>query len=151
MRDVYGVAEEDADFAAWKAGRRHDHADRESWWSPFLTLVSDAVARGVEFRRARVVSEPLTDYIRYEHSCTFQNVAAGESVRWLPRHRASDLLLSGNDLWIFDDQVARFGLFSGDGAFLEHQLNDDPQVVKRCADAFGAVWDRATPHEDYRI
>lgn len=151
MRDVYGVAEEDQDFAAWKAGHRHDPANRAAWWNPFLTLVSEAVARGVEFRRARVVSEPVSDYIRFEHSCTFQNIAAGEAVRWLPRRRASDLLLPGNDLWIFDDSVVRFGLFSGDGAFLENAVSDDPAVVKRCADAFETVWERATPHESFRI
>jgi len=151
MRDVYGVAEEDADFAAWKAGYRHDPADRASWWHPFLTLVSDAVARGVEFRRARVVSEPVTDYIRYEHSCTFQNIAAGEAVRWLPRAQASDVLLPGNDLWIFDDRVIRFGLFSGEGAFLGNVLEDDPATVKRCTEAFEAVWERATPHEVYQV
>lgn len=151
MRDVYGVAEEDHDFAAWRAGYRHDPADRAAWWNPFLTVISEAVARGVEVRRARVVSEPVTDYIRYEHSCTFQNIAAGEAVRWLPRRHASDLLLPGNDLWILDSSVARFGLFSGDGAFLGNELNEAPTVVKRCADAFEAVWERAVPHEDFRI
>ncbi|GAA3003350.1 hypothetical protein GCM10010519_39270 [Streptomyces lactacystinicus] len=151
MRDVYGVAEEDADFAAWKAGHRHDPDDRDSWWTPFLSMVSEAIARGVEFRRARVVSVPVTDYIRFEHSCTFQNVGAGESVRWLPRRLASDLLLPGNDLWLFDGRVARFGLFSGDGAFLGNEITDDPGVVQRCADSFESVWQRAVPHEEFEI
>jgi len=151
MRDVYGVANEDADFAAWKDGYRHDPADRDSWWYPFLTLVSDAVARGVEFRRARVVSEPVSDYIRFEHSCTFQNIAAGEAVRWLPRRLASDLLLPGNDLWIFDDRLIRFGLFSGDGAFIENVTDNDPATGKRCADTFEAVWERAIPHAPYTV
>ncbi len=151
MRDVYGVADEDADFAAWKAGHRHDPDDRESWWTPFLALVSDAVARGVEFRRARVASEPVSDCIRFEHSCTFQNIAAGEAVRWLPRWLTSDLLLPGNDLWIFDDQVVRFGLFSGDGAFRANVMESDPATAKRCADAFEAVWERAIPYGNYRV
>ncbi|MFI9271742.1 DUF6879 family protein [Kitasatospora sp. NPDC052896] len=151
MRDVYGVAEEDADFAAWKAGYRHDPLDRTSWWNDFHSLISSAVARGVEVRRARVVSEPVSDYIRYEHSCTFQNIAAGEMVRWLPRRLASDLLMPGNDLWIFDDQLIRFGLFSGDGAFVSHAMEDTPDAVKRCAAAFETVWERAIPHDDFRI
>lgn len=151
MRDVYGVADEDQDFAAWKNGHRLDPADRASWWNPFLEGIATAVTRGVAVRRARVVSEPVSEYIRYEHSCTFQNVAAGERVRWLPRSRANDLLLPGNDLWIFDDELIRFGLFSGDGRFVEHALEDDPAIVKRCASAFEAVWDRAVPHEEYRI
>lgn len=151
LRDVYGVADEDTDFAAWRAGHRFDLDDRVSWWNDFHTSVSDAVSRGVMVRRARVVSEPASEYIRYEHSCTPQNVAAGEHVRWLPRRLASGLLVPGNDLWIFDDRVIRYGLFSGDGAFVGHVMEDDPATVKRHAESFEAVWDRAIPHEDYRI
>ncbi|MFI6873583.1 DUF6879 family protein [Streptomyces sp. NPDC050400] len=151
MRDVYGVEEEDEDFAAWCAGRTYDLTDRATWWNGFHQMVADAVARGVAFRRARVVSEPVSDYIRYEHSCTPQNLAAGEEVRWLARHRSSDLLLPGNDLWIFDRHTVRYGLFSGDGRFLENVVERDAEIVKRHAGAFDAVWERAVPHEDYEI
>ncbi|MDX2794062.1 DUF6879 family protein [Streptomyces scabiei] len=150
-RDVYGVVEEDEDFAAWRAGHRYNLDDRTTWWNSFHDAVADAVARGVTMRRARVVSEPLSDYIRFEHSCTPQNLAAGEDVRWLPRRLASDLLLPGNDLWIFDDRLIRFSLFDGTGRFVEDVMEDSADVVKRHAEAFEAVWTRAVPHEDYRI
>lgn len=150
-RDVYGVAEEDEDFAAWKAGRRHTPETREEWWNPFHESVSNAVARGVSVRRARIVSEPVTEYIRYEHACTFQNIIAGESVRWLPRRLASDLLIPGNDLWLFDDALIRFGLFSGDGEFVGHTLSDDAAVIKNVSDAFEAVWERSIPHELFTV
>jgi hypothetical protein len=32
-RDVYGVVEEDADFAAWRDGQTYDLSDRASWWN----------------------------------------------------------------------------------------------------------------------
>lgn len=57
-------------------------------------------ARGVKLRRARIVSEPVSEYIRFEHDGTPQNIAAGEDVRWLPRARASALSLPGNDCWV---------------------------------------------------
>ncbi|GGR88017.1 hypothetical protein GCM10010252_28540 [Streptomyces aureoverticillatus] len=150
-RDVYAVTEEDEDFVAWRAGRSYDLADRDAWWTAFHQTVSDAVARGVVFRRARIVSEPVTDYIRYEHACTPQNIMAGEGVRWLPRRLASGLLIPTNDLWIFDRRLVRFALFSGEGRFLEDVIERDPDVAKRHADAFDAVWERAVPHEDYEI
>ncbi|WP_371672793.1 hypothetical protein OG985_37260 [Streptomyces sp. NBC_00289] len=150
-RDVYGVAEEDADFAAWRDGRRYDLDDRSSWWNDFHDVVSDAVSRGVVMRRARVVSEPVSEYIGYEHSCTPQNIEAGEAVRWLPRRLASDLLIPGNDLWIFDDRLIRFSLFAGNGQFVTDVVEDSDDVVKRHAEAFESIWDRAIPHEDYRI
>jgi len=151
MRDVYAVDDEAEEFEAWKNGRGRDPDNRAAWWNSFHDVVAAAVARGVTIRRARVVSEPVTEYIRYEHAITFSNVAAGEQVRWLPRDRASDLLLPGNDLWIFDDRLIRFGLFSGDGAFLRHTLEDEPGIVKQCAAAFEPIWHRAIPHDQYTV
>ena len=102
-------------------------------------------------RRARVISEPVTEYIRFEHATTESNVAAGEQVRWLPRRESSDLLLPGNDCWVFDNQRAQFNYFSGIGDFLAAELSDDPVVVKQCAAAFEAVWDHAVPHGEYQL
>ncbi|MFE6156255.1 DUF6879 family protein [Streptomyces sp. NPDC057889] len=150
-RDVYGVAEEDEDFKAWRAGRRYELDDRGAWWNSFHDSVADAVSRGVVMRRARVVAEPVSEYISYEHSCTPQNLAAGEDVRWLPRRLASDLLLPGNDLWIFDDRLIRFSLFAGNGRFVSDVLEDADDIVKRHAEAFEAIWERSIPHADYRI
>ncbi|MBT2384255.1 DUF6879 family protein [Streptomyces sp. ISL-11] len=150
MRDCYGVGEEAAEFEAWCGGWRPD-PDPATWWNPSHTTVRDAVARGVVFRRARIVSEPVSTYITYEYTCTYQNITAGEQVRWLPRRKASDLALPGNDLWLFDDRLVRFGHFTGQGASAGHELCDDPAVVKMCASAFESVWERATPHEEFSV
>ncbi|CDR05821.1 DUF6879 family protein [Streptomyces iranensis] len=125
--------------------------NRDEWWNDFHSTIAEAVERGVKVRRARVVSEPLSEYIRYEHSCTFQNILAGEEVRWLPRRLASDLLLPGNDLWLFDNDLIRFGLFSGEGAFVGHTLSVDPDVSKNVSEAFESIWSRALPHDRYSI
>lgn len=151
MRDAYAVDYEAGPFADWRAGYRHDPADRASWWRPWLDLVAETVGRGVTVRRARIVSEPVSEYIRYEHSGTFTNVAAGERVRWLPRRQASTLSLPGNDFWLFDDQWVYWNHFAGDGSSQGPEVTDSPAVVKLCADAFESVWDRSTPHDQYEI
>ncbi|MFD5188587.1 DUF6879 family protein [Streptomyces sp. NPDC058357] len=150
-RDVYGVVDEDASFAAWAAGHRYDVDDRSSWWNSFHDTIADAVSRGVSVRRARVVSEPLSDYVRFEHSCTPQNLAAGEDVRWLPRRLASDLLVPANDLWIFDGTLARVHLFAGDGRHVKDEMEDRPEVLKRYGEAFEGVWERAIPHAEFKV
>lgn len=82
MRDAYTPS--DPDWLDWQAGKRFDPAEREEWRG-FARLISATVARGVSVRRARIVSEPVTDYIRYEYDVTAgHNLAAGEQVRWLP-------------------------------------------------------------------
>jgi len=117
-------------------------------WS---ALVREHTARGVRFRRARVVSEPLTDYIRFEHAVTGKmNVPAGEDVRWLPRRLAPGLCVPLCDFWLFDSRLIRFHHFSGVGDILDDELCDDPEVIARCSLAFALAWERAIPHADYR-
>ncbi|MEU6124109.1 DUF6879 family protein [Streptomyces sp. NPDC047123] len=151
MRDSYGVDYETGPFADWKRGLRHDPDNRAAWWRPWLDLVQETVSRGVVMRRARIVSEPVSDYIRFEHSGTFTNVAAGEQVRWLPRRHASGIALPGNDFWLFDGQWIRWNHFSGDGAFTGEEVSDDPAEAKLCAEAFESVWSRSIPHDQYEI
>lgn len=148
MRDTYFT---NPRFEAWADGERIDWDDRASWWRPYHQSIADAVARGVTVRRARVVSEPVTDYIAWEHYQTRANVEAGELVRWLPRHRAWDLLLPGTDLWIFDGRLMRVHHFSGAGEWVSKELCDDPAVVLPHAAAFEQVWERATPHDQYEV
>lgn len=147
MRDVYTPS--DPWFRAWLAGRGAEFEQRLE--RPWLDLVREVTGRGVVIQRVRVVSEPVTDYVAFEHSTTASNVAAGEQVRWLPRRQASDLVLPGNDFWVFDARLVRFGYFSGDGDVLGHELVDDPAVVRTCVVAFEAAWQRAIPHEEYQL
>jgi hypothetical protein len=151
MRDSYSVDNERGPFADWRAGARLDPADRDSWWRPWLDLIATTVARGVVVRRARIVSEPVSEYIRYEHSFTFTNVAAGEQVRWLPRRDASALALPGNDFWLFDDRWVHWNHFTGEGDWAGEEITDNPAAARLCADAFDAVWTRAIPHDEYKI
>ncbi|WP_336323798.1 DUF6879 family protein [Streptomyces lavendofoliae] len=151
MRDSYAVDYEKGPFAEWRQGVRHDPSDRSSWWRPWLDLVEETVSRGVTVHRARIVSEPVSEYTRFLYDGTFTNIAAGEQVRWLPRRRASDIALPGNDFWLFDDRIVRWNHFTGDGASAGPEDTEDEAAVKLCATAFQAVWARAIPHDQYRI
>lgn len=100
---------------------------------------------------ARIVSEPVTDYIRWEHALTAVNISVGEQVRWLPRRLASDIALPGNDLWLIDDRRVMFHWFTGDGDWAGHEFNEDPDVVKMVVAAFEAVWERGIDHEKFTV
>jgi hypothetical protein len=146
MRDAYTPS--DPEFLEWKAGKPRPESREDDWW---YDLVRTHVSRGVRFRRARVVSEPLADFIRFEYEGTAAlNVAAGEEVRWLSRRHASDLCLPGNDFWMFDDRLVRLHHFAGDGEFLDYEFSDDSALVGLCTRAFEAIWERAIPHAEYQ-
>jgi hypothetical protein len=87
MRDSYDQTEQGV--AEWQAAGDTGAYD----WGDHLDVIRAAVARGVRIRRVRVVSEPLSDYLRWEHACTAVNIEAGEDIRWLPRTKAADLML----------------------------------------------------------
>lgn len=147
MRDSY--IRDDPAFLAWQDGRLAEAVAR---YGPWAELVREVSSHGVVVRRARIVSEPVSDYVRFEYDLTGPlNVAAGEQVRWLPRRRASDIALPGNDFWLFDGRVVRFNHFTGDGQSAGPEVVDDPAVAKLCAAAFEEVWRRAIPHQDYKV
>ncbi|MFD7338753.1 DUF6879 family protein [Streptomyces violascens] len=151
MRDSYGVASEADDFERWKQTGERDTDSNSAYWAPWVELVRRAVERGVKVHRARIVSEPVSDYIRYEHAGTVVNLRAGEDVRWLSRRCTSDIALPGNDFWLIDSHLIRWNHFTGDGASGGGEICRDPGITKLCADAFETVWGRAVPHEEYRI
>lgn len=149
MRDQYDRG--DPMFLAWQAGHGDDpSADRSSWWRPWLDLVDEVTIRGVRVQRARIVSEPVSEYIQFEYEGAFTNVAAGEEIRWLPRRAATDIALPGNDFWVFDGERVRIGHFDGDGKSTGHEISSDRAVLELCKSAFETVWERAIPHEQYR-
>ena len=144
LRDFYAGS---AAFAAWTAGKPYDRSTGDGQWH---ALVAPLVAHGVDVRRLRVVSEPVSAYIRFEHEVTpAANLAAGERVRWLPRHRASDLAFPGNDFWLVDDRLL-VNHFSGDGDWIGVELSTDAGAVTFCAWAFEAAWERGIDHDAYR-
>ncbi|WP_179120059.1 DUF6879 family protein [Streptomyces tsukubensis] len=146
MRDAY--MKSDPAFIDWRAGKSLDPAER---WADWHTLVTAATSRGVEVRRARIASTPISEYIRFEYEVTEGlNIAAGEQVRWLSRREATDIALPGNDFWLFDAQLVLVNHFDGEGENLERELNESPESAKLCETAFDAVWRRATPHAEFR-
>ncbi|MCX4831198.1 hypothetical protein OG746_20900 [Streptomyces sp. NBC_01016] len=147
-RDDYGT---NPRLEAWQRGERVDWTDRDSWWHPFHQTIADAVARGVSIRRARVVSEPVSEYIRWEHDSTHGNLAAGEDVRWLPRSALAGFLVPAHDFWLFDGNLLRIHHFAGDGSHVRDELSTDAATLKLCASAFESIWQRAIPHSEYKI
>ncbi len=149
VRDQY--ASTDHDFLEWREGRRiFTPENRADWWEGWHDVVQAAVARGVSVRRARVVSEPLSEYVRWEHEYTVTNVTAGEDVRWLPRRNARDLAVPAVDFWVFDGELVLFHHFSGDGSLMEREYVDDATLAAWCVKGFESVWERATPHGEYK-
>ncbi len=153
MRDVYGVGDEADDFEHWRRTGQRDVDPASEYWAPWVDLIGRSADRGVAVRRARIVSDPVSEYIRYEHAGTSVNLHAGELVRWLPRRLASDIPLPGNDFWLFDSTAVLFNHFSGEGDCADPgwEVRTEPAVVALASAAFEAVWVRGIPHGKFAV
>src|SRR5260370_27118555 len=148
MRDIHATDIEKDRFRKWLDGETLNQADEAEWGPPWHTMMRRNMDASKTMRRLRIVSEPVTDYIRFEWLDTEQLVKAGEDVRWLPRRHASTLLLPGNDFWMFDDETVAFTYFSGDGVILVYELTTAPAVVRHFKTPFNTACSIAIPHTD---
>lgn len=145
MRDSYGTAAELPHLARWLAGEPDDAA----WLQPWFDRVRAATQAGKVLRRARIVSEPVTDYQKWVLKDSHLFVEAGEDIRWIPRSRVSTVALPGNDFWLFDNQIVVFLIFAGNGLVVDRYKTTDSAVIRLCRTAFEAVWKLSIPDSDY--
>jgi hypothetical protein len=133
-------------MAKWAAGEPDDLA----WLNDWCDTLRAHCAAGRSVRRARIVSEPLSDYQRWSYSIAHPMVEAGEDIRWVPRRLVSSIGVPGNDFYLFDDRLVVFLIYSGDGLNADYQSSTDPADIHLCRTAFQAVWRLAIPHRDYK-
>jgi uncharacterized protein DUF6879 len=150
LRDSYGNPLEDEPLVKWRAGVLDDR----QYLRPWLAMVRAVTGSGKVIRRLRVITEPVTEYVRFEWEITPDNLAAGEEIRWLPRHllpAGIEFPCRGLDWWLFDDQLAAFGHFHEDGRVKGSEIVTDPVVVGQCVRVRDQLWPLAIPHSDYKL
>lgn len=148
LRDDYSVPVEDGPYERWLRGEPDD----EEWYASWSALMARVTGAGRTVRRVRVVTEPHSQYIQWEHSLTWSNVQSGENIRWLPRHllpTGLHLPVEGNDWWLFDDKLLAVGHFDADGRVLGSELMEAPSAVVECVRVRDLLWGIATPHNLY--
>ena len=145
MRDSYGTAAEIPHLAKWQAGEPDD----TDWLQPWFDTVRAGVRVGKAFRRARIVSEPVSGYQKWVLKDSHLFVEAGEDIRWVQRSRVSTVALPGNDFWLFDDRIVVFLIFAADGQVVDRQQTDDRSAIELCRTAFDAVWELSILDSEY--
>lgn len=145
MRDAYGTAVELPHMAKWLAGEPDDL----QWLQGWCGVLRGHAKAGRSVRRARIVSEPLSEYQRWSHGIALPMVEAGEDIRWVPRRLVSSVPLPGNDFYLFDDRLAVFLLYAGNGLAVGMDSSADLADLRLCRSAFEAVWKLSVPHREY--
>jgi hypothetical protein len=145
-RDAYGTEVESPHMAKWRRGEPDDLA----WLGWWLDMLRRHRAAGRTCRRARVVSEPLSDYQRWTLSHASVFVEAGEDIRYVGRSRLATVALPGSgDFYVFDDDLVLFLHYAGSGTNTSFETSDDLHTVQSCRQAFETVWNVALPFREY--
>ncbi|MER6187828.1 DUF6879 family protein [Streptomyces sp. NPDC001652] len=149
LRDDYSVADEDGPYESWLRQEPVDY----TYMQPWTQLIQHVTGQGKTVRRVRVVTQPHSPQIQWEHAATAHNEDAGEQIRWLPRHFLPDELVfpfAGHDWWLFDDRLLAVGHFDSGGRVLGSELVETADVVAECVRVRDLLWDLATPHREYK-
>ena len=145
VQDSYHTPDEAGPFQLFLSGEHDDFA----WFQPWLNLVKEATGAGKHIARARVVSLPHVDYTRWGLTVAAHNIAAGEDIRYLPRHLIEPQDLTTDDWWLIDDERVVFTVFEPTGRFAGGAETTAPDIVARCRAVQERVWQRAIPHQEY--
>jgi hypothetical protein len=119
----YSVPQEAELLARFKRGQPVDLPDDHPW----LVNVRRHCRAGKVMRRVRVVSRPLTDYLRMELSWYPKSVAAGEDIR------ITEQSLRG-DFWLFDDEAVIVLKYDETGRFLSAEADTNLSHYRRQRD-----------------
>ena len=94
-----------------------------------------------------VVSEPLTDYLRFEIGWSYRlNADAGEDIR-ISRAAAA---LPRDDYWLFDSRAMARLHYDGDGRLTGVELTDDPAAVVQAGYWRDVALHLAVPLDNWR-
>jgi len=148
---AYDVGGDEAErLTAWRAGR--PRPERSVRTSPWLARLAVTTARGLDWRRVRILDVPTTDYQRYRLVSDVEAQACGEQVRLVQRPEVAGLgaIL---DVWLFDiaASAARAAVLQYDdaGHYLGAEVLDDPAELQGLTATWRVVWGRGMPLNDY--
>jgi len=144
--DYYDAPNETVPWAQFHAGQPADWAWREPW----KRLVRDVRASGRVMERVHVVSEPISEYVRFEMLRVYPaNVDAGEDVRIIDRWRAQVSGLIQYDFWLFDDDLAVLLEYDSVGGVCKVTKTADPILLPHLRDTRNEALRRSIPLARY--
>jgi hypothetical protein len=142
VQPVYLVEDEQEQVAAFLAGSARPPTEFESY-AAWLQQIRTLTAEGKRIGRVRVLTEPPTDYLRWEAWAGQWNITAGEDIRYIASSRANEIGLPLDyDWWLFDSLRLAVMKFDPDGRPLGGEIITDPAIVVK----HGAWRDLAIHH-----
>jgi hypothetical protein len=138
---TYDEPEEREPLRRFLAGEPDDLA----WFADWPIWIREQREAGRTIGRVRMLTDPLTDYLRFELSITPPAVEAGEDIRFIDQQKFDSLAIPREDFWIFDDTTVAL-LHFGDGGVTGAEIITNPDRVASFRDRLRCTWDAAVPY-----
>jgi hypothetical protein len=141
-RQLYTTDAEAGVFAAWRADGRIPDADDPliAGWTQIIRAHTESSA---QMRRVHVVSQPLTEYLRFELALQrIYSVPAGEQFRVVDAAAYPDLA-AADDFWLLDNRV-EVRLIYDDAGRLTRLRRMTTSEVDVARSVFDATWAAGT-------
>ncbi len=147
----YATPDEEKLLRCYLAGEPKPEFDQKlDWWSH---LIAAAVDAGKLIQRVHVVTEPLSNYVRYELEWGYSSsVNAGEDIRILSVGAGQwpeGLPDQGYDFWLLDSRTLAELHYDHDGRFMAVDVTDDAERVSKARAWRDAALNRAASYKDY--
>lgn len=123
---VYREPSEEAPLARFRESGQVDLA----WFAGWLARVRAWRAAGKRMGRVRMLTDPLTEYLRFELAITPPALDAGEDIRFLPAVRAADLGMPAEDFWLFDSTLVVVMAFGDHGVSGARVITETGMVAR---------------------
>lgn len=147
--EAQGTYHQPGEVEPWQRWREgHPVLADLEWLRPWLDDVRTATQAGKRFERVRMMTEPPTEYLRWQLEVTPANIEAGEIMRILPESVARSLRLPDHDFWLFDDErvaVLHFTVDDLKGA----EIITDPAAVSQYRSWRDLAIRHSVPFDEY--
>lgn len=134
---------------AFLAGRTpQPHPGKREW----MTLTGAAIRDSRRMQRVHVVTEPITDYVRFEVAWSYAySVAAGEDVRIIPVPEGQPWPseIGTSDFWLFDDTELFTMHYDADSTWTGVEHRRDPAAASAACQVRDAALRCAQPWAAY--
>lgn len=125
LHPVYTMPQEEENLRRYRSGERLP-SDIET---PWMKRVRGFVSSGRSIGRVHVVTQPLSEYLRFEFDWYYRHsVRAGEDIRILDLTGKPDPGLPDHDFYLFDDEQVVRMLYRPDGTQIGRELVENPPI-----------------------
>ncbi|WP_344972088.1 DUF6879 family protein [Salinactinospora qingdaonensis] len=147
-RQHYDTASEREPFQQFLATGHIAHSPVLDQWQ---NEIRNGITRGRSYTRVHIVTEPLSDYVRFECAWAYRpNTTAGENIRILAvDHGTWPKDLPHLDYWLFDSQRLLLMHYTHTGALHSTELVNDPHALTAARTWRDHAIHHATPYTTF--